>query len=118
MSKLSTLDLFYLWEVYTMASRLELQAKLEEILGSRNVYFQPPESLKMSYPAIRYVRVPIRNEFADDSVYMQYQRYELTLIDHDPDSEFVSVLSKLPTCRHDRHYHSSGLNHDVFTIYY
>lgn len=101
-----------------MASRLELQAKLEEILGSRNVYFQPPESVKMKYPAIRYVRSPIRNEFADNLVYAQYHRYELTLIDPDPDSEFVGVLSQLPTCRHDRHYSSSGLNHDVFTIYY
>ena len=101
-----------------MGSRLELQAKLEEILGSRNVYFQPPESVKMSYPAIRYVRVPINNSFANDSVYKQAQQYELTLIDYDPDSEFVSVLSKLPTCRHNRHYHTSGLNHDVFTIYY
>ena len=26
-----------------MASRLELQAKLEELLGSKNVYYQPPE---------------------------------------------------------------------------
>ena len=34
-----------------MASRLELQSKFEELLGSRNVYYQPPESIKMSYTA-------------------------------------------------------------------
>ena len=32
-----------------MASRLKLQTMLEEILGSRNVYFNPPESVKMKY---------------------------------------------------------------------
>lgn len=37
-----------------MASRLNLQTFLEEILESRNVYFQPPESVKMKYPAIVY----------------------------------------------------------------
>ena len=101
-----------------MGSRLELHEELVKILGSRNVYFQPPESLKMSYPAIRYVRVPIINEFANNSVYKQSQSYEITLIDYDPESPVFEALSKLPTCRHNRHYQSDNLNHDVFTIYY
>ena len=101
-----------------MGTRLELQALLEGILGSRNVYFQPPETLKMSYPAIRYSRVPIRNDFANNSVYKQSQQYEITLIDYDPESAFIGPLSKLPTCKHNRHYKSDNLNHDVFTIYY
>lgn len=101
-----------------MGSRLELHEKLAEILGSRNVYFQPPESLKMNYPAIRYARVPIKNSFANNSVYKQSQQYELTLIEYDSESQFVDALSKLPTCRHDRHYVSDNLYHDVFTIYY
>ena len=37
-----------------MGTRIELQLKLEEILGSRHVYFQPPASIKMTYPAIVY----------------------------------------------------------------
>ena len=47
-----------------MASRLELQTKFENILGSRNVYFQPPASVQMRYPAIVYSRknIEIRNE--------------------------------------------------------
>lgn len=32
-----------------MNRRYELQAVLEGILGSGNVYFQPPENLKMRY---------------------------------------------------------------------
>ena len=37
-------------------TRLELQSVLEQTLGSRNVYFQPPASVKMKYPAIVYER--------------------------------------------------------------
>ena len=101
-----------------MASREKLHEELVAILGSRNVYFQPPETLKMSYPAIRYARVPMKNNFADNVVYKQSQQYEITLIDYDPESAFLGPLSKMPTCRHDRHYQSDNLNHDVFTIYY
>lgn len=101
-----------------MSSRLELHEILCDILGSRNVYYQPPESVKMSYPAIVYARANVYNEFADDDVYKQSHAYTLTVIDFDPDSEIVSAVSKLPRCRFDRHYAYNNLNHDVFTIYY
>ena len=101
-----------------MATRINLQNVLEELLGSRNVYYQPPESLKMSYPAIVYSRKTIDNSYANDSVYKQNYAYELTVIDKNPDSEIVNKVSKLPTCRFDRHFKSDNLNHDVFTLYY
>lgn len=101
-----------------MGSRLELQTIFENLLGSRNVYYQPPESLRMKYPAIRYNRKNIENTFADDSVYKQKIAYEVIVIDENPDSEFVLAVSKLPTCRFDRHYTAENLNHDVFTLYY
>lgn len=101
-----------------MASRLQLQTELEELLGSRNVYFQPPASVRMQYPAIVYSRSNIENRHADNNVYMQSYFYEITVIDEDPDSEIVEKVSKLPTCRFDRHYKADNLNHDVFTLYY
>lgn len=101
-----------------MDKRIELQAILEEILGSRNVYFQPPSNVRMSYPAIVYSRKRIDNSHANNSVYMQDHSYELTVIDKDPDSEIVSRVSELLLCRFDRHYKSDNLNHDVFTLYY
>ena len=101
-----------------MASRLQLQTELEELLGSRNVYFQPPASVRMQYPAIVYSRSNIENLHADDDVYMQSYFYEIIVIDEDPDSEIVGKVSKLPTCRFDRHYKADNLNHDVFTLYY
>lgn len=101
-----------------MANRLELHEILCRILRSRNVYFQPPESLKMQYPAIVYSRDDIQNTFADDVVYMQKHIYQVIVIDKDPDSEIVEKVSKLPACRFDRHYISDNLNHDSFLLYF
>ena len=101
-----------------MATRVDLQNVLEELLGSRNVYYQPPETLKMNYPAIVYSRKTIDNSYANNSVYKQNYAYEITVIDKNPDSEIVNKVSKLPTCRFDRHFKSDNLNHDVFTLYY
>ena len=101
-----------------MGSRLDLQTKLETLLGNQNVYYQPPTSVRMNYPAIVYSRSNIENRHADDDVYMQAYFYEVIVIDEDPDSEVVENISKLPGCRFDRHYTSDNLNHDVFTLYY
>lgn len=101
-----------------MASRLQLQTELEELLGSKNVYYQPPASVKMSYPAIVYSRNDIRNDFANNDVYSQNRSYEVIVIDKNPDSEIVDRVSQLPMCRFDRHYTSDNLNHDVFTLFY
>ena len=101
-----------------MGSRLELQNLLESILGSRNVYYQPPESIKIKYPAIIYSRNNIDNNFADDIVYMQNHTYQIIVIDANPDSEIVNKISKLPMCRYNRHYTSDNLTHDVFILNY
>lgn len=99
-----------------MASRLELHTLLRSIVP--NVYYQPPPSVRMNYPAIVYSRKNIDNTFANDSVYKQDHFYELIVIDKNPDSVYVERISKLPKCNYDRHYTADNLNHDVFTIYY
>lgn len=101
-----------------MASRLDLHEILCGILGSRNVYFQPPESIKLEYDCIIYSRKNINNVFADNSVYRQHDSYEVIIIYEDPDSDIPRKLSLLPMCSFDRHYTSDNLNHDVFTLYY
>lgn len=101
-----------------MADRLELQTLLEEILGSRNVYFQPPESLRMKYPAIVYTRDGINNTFADDESYVSRRRYSVTVIDEDPDSPIIDKVNKLQNCQFNRHFTSDQLNHDIFTLFF
>lgn len=101
-----------------MASRLELQSKLEELLGSKNVYYQPPESVKMTYPAIVYSKQNIRVTHANDSIYSKKTRYELIVISKSPDSDVIEKLLGMRYCSFDRHYKADNLNHDVLTLYY
>ena len=101
-----------------MASRLELQEELERILGSRNVYFSPPEAIKMNYPAIVYSLSDIRNGHADNNVYASPRVYLVTLIDKDPDNDTVAKLIRIPTCSFVRFFTSDNLNHWVFTFYF
>ena len=99
-------------------NRYELHALLETILGSKNVYYQPPEGFKMKYPAIVYNRTRIKNWHADDGVYRQGHAYLITVIDRNPDSQTVEAISRLPLCQYDRHFVADNLNHDTFTLYW
>ena len=99
-------------------SRLDLHEILCEILGSRNVYFQPPESIKLKYPCIVYERSQIQTEKADNLNYTSHKQYTVTVIDKDPDSEVPDKLLNLPYIRFDRHFVVDNLNHEVFTLYY
>lgn len=101
-----------------MATRLELQSKLEELLGSRNVYYQPPESIKMEYPAIVYTKADIESAYGNNSKYSKNIRYEITVIDKKPDNLVIDKLLELSYCSFDRHYKSENLNHDVLTLYF
>lgn len=101
-----------------MAGRLSLHEELKKILGSENVYFQPPESVKMRYPAIVYSLSDITNTFADDLPYANHIAYEIIVIDKNPDNDTIKKIMKLPLCRFNRHYTSDNLNHDAFTLYY
>lgn len=105
-------------EHYLKDRRLELHEKLVEILGSRNVYFQPPESVKINYPAIVYERSGINNPHASNKVYLVGCDYRVTIIDKDPISPVVERMSNFPTARFNRHYVDSNLNYDVFIIKY
>lgn len=101
-----------------MSNRVELQHILEDILGSRNVYYEPPSNVRMKYPAIVYTRKRIDNLSADNSVFKQDTSYELTVIDQNPDSRIVYDISLLPKCRHISHFEQENLCHDTFTLYF
>lgn len=102
-----------------MARRLELHEKFCELLGTRNVYFQPPASVKLKYPCFIY-KVANRNDLkADDKRYRDYVRYEVTFITRDSDSEVPDeVLSTFRYVSHERNFTLDNLHHDIFTIFY
>lgn len=101
-----------------MATRLQLQDELEKILGSRNVYYQPPATIRMKYPCIVYGLDDYYTVYADNDPYASIRRYQLTYIDRDPDAPVIEELLKLRTCRFDRTFVNDGLYHYIFRIYY
>lgn len=50
--------------------------------------------------------------------YYNKRCYSLTLVDKNPDSEYVDKLSEMPLCRFGRFYTKDNLNHWVFEIFY
>ena len=100
-------------------NRLDLHAELEGILGSKYVYFQPPESVKMHYPAIVYELQRINTRHADDKIYRMNDGYSVTYITDDPDNQIRNkILRHFQHIRFDRAFRSDNLYHYTYTLYY
>lgn len=99
-----------------MAPRLDLQTLLEGI--TEHVYFQPPTDSAMQYPCILYPRDASWSEHADNRPYASMKRYQVTVIDRDPDSALPDQVEELPLCRFERSYRADGLNHWVFNLFF
>lgn len=101
-----------------MNRRLELHKVLTRVLGTENVYFQPPASIQMKYPCIIYGRAGDKPIHANNYLYLRKKRYTVTVVDKNPDSVIPDRVAQLPLCKFDRHYNVDNLNHDVYTLYY
>lgn len=99
-------------------NRLKFHEQLVSALGSRNVYYQPPENIRMQYPCIVYSKNYLRNRLADNEVYVQNVQYKVTAISKDPDDPIFEKLSKLsPKVTFATRFTSSNLHHEVYNIY-
>lgn len=96
--------------------RLQLQSLLKTIAS--NVYFQPPSNVQMAYPCIVYQLDDILVQFADNQAYRRSERYQLTVIDPNPDSNLREQVAQLPQCSFDRFFVADDLNHYVFTLFF
>lgn len=101
-----------------MDRRLILQTSLEDLLGSGNVYYQPPNGLKLVYPCIVYNWDSADTKFADNNPYSFRRRYQVTIIDRNPDSLIPEKVAALPMCLFDRFFTADNLNHSVFNLYF
>lgn len=102
-----------------MASRLKLHEELCEILGTRNVYFQPPSSVMMKYDAIVYSLTDPNLKRANDRLYLKTNQYDGIVITYDPDSTIPdAMLNHFQMCSISKPYVVDNLNHFPFTIYY
>ena len=102
-----------------MGSRQQLGIDLKEVLNATNVYFQPPPTIKMKYPAIVYNLSDLYQRHADNRNYINKKRYTVTYIHNDPDTDLKDAMfDKFEMVRFDRRFVNDNLYHDVYSIYY
>jgi hypothetical protein len=102
-----------------VGTRLDLQALLEGCVGSDGkVYFEPPVNVSLIYPCIIYNRNYAVTRFADNTPYSLSWRYQVVVIDRNPDSSVVPAVAALPMSTYVRHFAADGLNHDIFYLYF
>lgn len=99
-----------------MVRRLKLHSELLKL--TTNVYYQPPSTYEMDYPCIRYTLSKDDVKYANNQRYINKDRYQLTIIDEDPDSDLPDKVKTLPLCQLDRTYVANDLNHWVFNLYF
>ncbi len=109
-------------------SRLDLHEILCEIMQpylddenreDRRVYFRSPSNSAMRYPCIRYDCPDMDIKYADNRPYIVKRRYDVTVIDPNPDSLIPDKLLELPfSVGSSRNYVAEGLNHFVMTIFF
>ena len=102
-----------------MGRRVDLHHILEDALGSKNVYFEPPESFKLTYPCIVYYFSGHFERPADNDQYNLRKQYSLTYITPKADDDtVVNKLERLRYCGLSRAYVASNLHHYAFNLYY
>lgn len=72
----------------------------------------------MQYPCIVYQLDNAHTEFAGNRPYMYVKRYQITVIDRNPDSDIPDEIAMLESALFDRHFTVDNLHHSVFTLYF
>lgn len=100
-------------------SRLRLHEEFKEKLGIKNRYFQPPETIKMSYPAVVYDLYRLNQRFADDKPYRKLPCYSVSIITKSADVDYIdTMLDSFRYCSLERVYVADNLQHYNFILYY
>ena len=99
--------------------RVRLHMELETLLGSKEVYFQPPNKIKIRYPAIVYHLDRVDTDKADNLTYAMHDRYMVTVMTKDPDSDLHKrILGAFQTASYDRSARNDNIYHHYLTLYY
>lgn len=98
--------------------RTELHAILKSLDNAEEVYFQADETSTLKFPCIIYERFDSWVAYADDVKYLGKKRYNVIVVDRNPDSLLSDEVEDLPLTKFDRFYKASGLNHFVYKLYF
>lgn len=114
-----------------MAPRLKLQATLEQLMTAAlpgvipdskspnkyHVYYQPVNNVQIVYPAIVYEYDRASDRKANNGLYSMNDRYRVTVVDRDPDSNIPNLVRQLPLSSLTAKNKQDGLYHTIFTVY-
>lgn len=103
-----------------MGQRHDLHVLLKSLLpeGKEYVYFQAPNNTMMQYPCIVYGHDASSTKFAGNLPYNRKKRYQVTIIDADPDSVIPDKVAELPESTFRRRFVSDKLNHNIYNLYF
>lgn len=101
-------------------SRREFQKILESVISpyGGNVYFQPPENIKLKFPCILFEVSSMDLTHADNTLYERVIQFSVMYISKTTNEDVVDKLTALPYSWFERHFVQDGLNHYIFRIFY
>lgn len=101
-------------------NRVDIQSMLEDFQKALNekpsVYFQPPDSAKLSYPCFIYSYSDVNVLHSDGDAYLKSEEYVVKYITKKADPKMFDALLRLNSFRFDRHYLGDGLHHYSFVL--
>ena len=99
-------------------TRVELHQELVGFLGSNNVYFRPPESVKLKYPCIIYNVRSGDSQYADNISYIFHRSYDIQIIHKEADTDLIEkFVTAFPKSKFDRSFAVDNLVHENFILY-
>lgn len=72
----------------------------------------------MQYPCIVYAQDNAKTEFAGNYPYSYAKRYQVTVIERNPDSVIPDKIAMLPKSVLNRIFTADNLHHYVFNLYF
>jgi len=98
-------------------SVLTVHSYLASLFPTVTLYFQPPETLKLTYPCIIYSIENIFTRHADNRPYKIKNRYSLMLITRTLDETLNDILLSIESARFERLFIGENLYHFIVTIH-
>lgn len=88
-------------------------------VAENRVFYQPPNGMTLNFPCVVYKLSGDKAIHADNQLYgVLSNRYEVTLIDRNPDSVYYDEIRKIKMTSFSRTFDNDNLHHWVFTINY
>lgn len=102
-----------------MLKRVDIQEKFKFLLGSDNVYYQPPANLKMKYPAIVYSLDGLDVKRFDNTRLINKNCFSVTHIYRNESENLVeTMLKNFEYISFDNRSIVDGIYNDHYTIYW